>query len=282
MNYIGLKKELEKRFIDANIDETADIDWIICEITGKSRSMLPFIREFSKEELEKIEDAIKKRLNHIPLGLIFGKSNFYGRDFIVTNDTLIPRIDTEILIEKIIKSVGQDYKENGKTPTILDIGTGTGAIAITLQKETNSVCYAVDISEKALAVAKQNAKNLKADVKFSKSDLFDSIKDLKVDIIVSNPPYIKTAVIKLLDSEVRDNEPILALDGGADGLDFYRKIIEQAKMHLNIDGEIFFEIGFDQGEAVKLLLEKDFENIEIIKDYSNNDRVVCGKLRRKK
>lgn len=281
MNYLQLKNDLKTRFLNAGINELADIDWIIVEVTGKSRSMLPFLPDFTENELEKIENLVQKRLKHIPLGLVLGKSNFYGRDFAVTNDTLIPRMDTEVLIEKVIETIKNDYN-NGSVPTILDIGTGSGAIAITLKKETISTVYAVDVSEKALAVAKQNAKNLDVEVTFFHSDLFKEIESLKVDIIVSNPPYIKTDIIETLDKEVKDNEPILALDGGKDGLYFYKKIISEAKNHLNSGGRIFFEIGFDQGQDVKNLLETDFENVEIIKDYSLNDRVVCGKLRREK
>lgn len=282
MNYITLKKQLMQKFQEVNIDEMSDIDWIIVEITGKSRSMLPFIESFSDDEMKKIENAINQRLKHIPLGFIFGKSNFYGRDFFVTNDTLIPRIDTEILIEKTLFVIKNSFENFGKKAVVLDIGTGSGAIAITLKKEADVDVFAVDISENALEIASKNAQNLNADIKFLHSDLFDGVDNLKFDIIVSNPPYIKSDIVKTLEPEVRDNEPILALDGGVDGLDFYKKIVFQAKNFLNDDGYLIFEIGYDQGQEVKKLMEKDFENIEILKDYSYNDRVVCGKLRRMK
>lgn len=274
MKYFELKKEFEKLFSDAKIEETSDIDWIIVEITGRSRSMLPFF-EISDEEYEKILEAINLRLKHIPIGYIFGKTDFYGRDFFVTNDTLIPRIDTEILIESIVKKI----KDEERVCSILDIGTGSGAIAITIQKETNSKVTAVDISEKALFVAQKNAKNLDSDVEFIKSDLFKNLKNQKFDFIVSNPPYIKSSVIEVLEPEVRLNEPILALDGGESGLKFYEKIIFDAKNYLTKKGYLFFEIGFDQANEVSSLMEKDFEDIKVIKDYSNNDRVVYGRLR---
>ena len=276
MNYFELKKILEKQFLDANIEEMADIDWIIVEITGKKRSMLPFIKEFSEIELNQILDAVNKRLKHIPIGIIFGKSNFYGRDFIVSHDTLIPRMDTEILIDEVIKHI----KTYNRNLSILDIGTGSGAIAITLQKETKHSLIAVDISEKALEIAKKNAENLSAKVDFIQSNLFENIKDLKVDFIVSNPPYIKSDVVLTLEPEVRLNEPILALDGGIDGLYFYKNIIKEARNHLSKDGMLFFEIGYDQAEELKNLMNDDFEEITVVKDYSNNDRVVYGKLRR--
>ena len=153
MKYFELKKEFENLFYEAKIEETADIDWIIVEITGKSRSMLPFY-EISNEDYEKILRAINLRLKHIPIGYIFGKSDFYGRDFFVTKDTLIPRIDTEILIETVIKEI----KQKSEHCSVLDIGTGSGAIAITINKETIADVMAVDISEKALSVAKKMLK----------------------------------------------------------------------------------------------------------------------------
>ena len=300
MNYFELKKNLVKQFEDAGISETADIDWIIVEITGKKRSQLPFYGEFSEVELEKINDAAAKRLRHIPLGLIFGKSSFYGREFVVTNDTLIPRLDTEILIDEFLKvtesknvkdaveflqkhSINENQNLNfiKNIPSVLDIGTGSGAIAVTIQKETGFNVTAVDISQKALEIAKKNAKNLGANVEFIHSNLFSNIQEIKVDYIVSNPPYIKSDVVKTLDVEVRDNEPILALDGGEDGLYFYREIVSKSINHLKENGMLFFEIGYDQAEEVSLLMQSDFEDIKVVKDYGNNDRVVYGRLRRK-
>ena len=251
-------------------------------------------------ELEKINDAAAKRLRHIPLGLIFGKSSFYGREFVVTNDTLIPRLDTEILIDEFLKvtesknvkdaveflqkhSINENQNLNfiKNIPSVLDIGTGSGAIAVTIQKETGFNVTAVDISQKALEIAKKNAKNLGANVEFIHSNLFSNIQEIKVDYIVSNPPYIKSDVVKTLDVEVRDNEPILALDGGEDGLYFYREIVSKSINHLKENGMLFFEIGYDQAEEVSLLMQSDFEDIKVVKDYGNNDRVVYGRLRRK-
>ena len=274
MNYYELKRKYVKLFSDAGIDESADIDWIIVEITGQKRSMLPFLKDFDDVQLKKIEDAMLKRLNHIPIGFIFGHTDFLGRDFYVNKDTLIPRIDTEILVEEVIKSIGE------KKVSVLDIGTGSGIIAITIALETRSSVWAVDISENALAVAQNNANKLGADVKFLQSDLFENIGNEKFDYIVSNPPYIKTDDIKMLDLEVRDNEPILALDGGNDGLDFYRRIIASAKDYLSENGKLFFEIGYNQAEELKKLMQFDFMDIEVLKDYSGNDRVVFGTIRR--
>lgn len=274
MNYFELKNQFEKLFDSAKIEEKADIDWIMVEVTGKQRSMLKF-HDFSNLEIEKISWLISKRVKHIPLAYITNKAYFYGRDFYVNENTLIPRQDTEILIETILPYI----KNSKKNLSVLDIGTGSGIIAIILEQETNANVIAVDISEKALEVAKINAHNLNSSVKFIHSNLFEAIDDFKFDIIVSNPPYIKTNVIEELEPEVKFNEPKLALDGGIDGLDYYRKIIINAKNYLNKNGMLFFEIGYDQANYIKKIMSENFENIMVLKDYSGNDRVVFGKLR---
>ena len=273
LGYKELRKNLEKTFEKAGITELADIDWIMVEVTGKTRSMLQFVEQFSTEEMNKIMDAVQKRINHIPLGYIFGRSYFFGREFKVNENVLIPRQDTEILIEKVCK----DIKTREKPVLVLDIGTGSGAIGITVQKETGADVTLVDISEKALSVAKENAQNLEAEVKIIHSNLFENVA-CKFDFVISNPPYIESGVIETLETEVKDNEPILALDGGVDGLDFYRKIVAEAPNYLNKGGKLYFEIGYNQAEALKDLMKENFTNILVYKDYGNNDRVVVGEL----
>lgn len=273
LDYFELKRNLEKSFEEAGIEETADIDWIMVEVTGKSRSMLPFHGTFSSEETKQIMDAVEKRLKHIPLAYIFGKTNFYGYDLEVNQDVLIPRLDTEILIEK----VKNDIISRQTDVTVLDIGTGSGAIAIVLQKETGANVTAVDVSPKALEVAKRNAEKNNAEIKFIHSNVFENVAG-KFDFVVSNPPYIETEVVKGLEKEVVDNEPILALDGGEDGLDFYREIVEKAPNFLNEGGKLYFEIGYNQAEAVSGLMKDKFKNIQVFKDYGDNDRVVSGEI----
>lgn len=273
MNYFELKKETLQRFQEAGIDETADFDWICCEVTNKKRSELVFIKEFSTDELNKINEAVEKRLKHIPLAYIFGKTEFYGLEFIVSRDVLIPRLDTEILVERLIDEINS----RNEIVDVLDIGTGSGAIAVTIAKETSARVTAVDVSENALKVAKQNAKINNVKVNFIHSNLFENVKG-KFDIIVSNPPYIESAEINKLMPEVKDFEPVLALDGGKTGLEFYEKIIEQAGIYLNSHGKLFFEIGYNQGEAVTNLMKDKFKNIMCIKDYLGNDRVVIGEM----
>lgn len=273
LDYHELKKNLEKMFTEAGIDEFADIDWIMVEVTGKQRSMLPFHGIFSTEETKQIMDAVEKRLKHIPLAYIFGKTSFYGYDFNVNENVLIPRMDTEVLIEKLVL----DINLMAEKPSVLDIGTGSGAIAIVVQKETGAKVTAVDVSLKALDIAKRNAEKNDADIKFVLSDLFGNVEG-KFDFVVSNPPYIETDVVKGLDKEVVNNEPILALDGGVDGLDYYRKIVKEAPKYLNKSGKLYFEIGYNQAESVSELMQKDFKNIQVFKDYGNNDRVVVGEI----
>lgn len=275
MRYLELRKKIEEMFEKNGIDEFADIDWIMVEILGVGRSMLPFYGDINGDKEHQIMEAAKKRIERVPVAYIFKRTNFYGYDLKVNESVLIPRLDTEVLVEKIV----EDIKSQPQKVSVLDIGTGSGAIIIAIQKETNAKCFAVDVSRAALEIAAENAKTNKAEVEFVKSDLFEKIQDLKVDYIVSNPPYIETEVVKCLEPEVVSNEPILALDGGEDGLDFYRKIIKAAKYHLNKNGKLYFEIGYNQGIAVSELMKQDFEDIEVIKDYGGNDRVVRGKLK---
>lgn len=183
------------------------------------------------------------------------------------NGVLIPRQDTEILVEEVLK-VAQ------KEDNILDLCTGSGIIGISLAKNLLSdKITAIDISDTALNVAKRNAKKQNVNIKYIKSDLFENVQD-KFDIIASNPPYIETETIESLTEDVK-NEPILALDGGEDGLDFYRKIAKDAKEYLNENGKLFFEIGYNQKESVsKILKQLDYKDIECVKDLADNDRVI--------
>ena len=230
-------------------------------------------RKLSDSEFSSFKELVEKRSSGVPTQYILGSCEFMSLDFEVNPFTLIPRNDTEILVETAIES----FEKNG-TKTFIDIGTGSGCIAISLARYTGATCVAVDISQGAIETAKRNAyKNgVSEKINFVLSDCFENI-DEKFDAIVSNPPYIKTDVIKGLMREVRDNEPYNALDGGSDGLYFYRKISNEAKNYLNEKGSIFFEIGYDQGEEVRdILLNEGFSDVRIIKDLAGLDRVVTG------
>ncbi|MCQ2494845.1 MAG: peptide chain release factor N(5)-glutamine methyltransferase, partial [Lachnospiraceae bacterium] len=227
-----------------------------------------------EDSLDDYNSAIMRRGTREPLQYIIGTASFMGLDFKVSPAVLVPRADTEILVEEILK----DFHSGSR---ILDMCTGSGCILISLMNYSNDcVGVGVDLSEDALEIAKYNAKQLvpDKDVVFVKSDLFTEIdKEERFDIIVSNPPYIATAVIEELMPEVRDYEPRMALDGTEDGLYFYKKIVDNAEVYLKSGGMLAFEIGYDQGEAVKqLMLDYGYNEVEIVKDYSDMDRVVKG------
>lgn len=228
----------------------------------------------SEEDFLLFEEYIDKRAAHIPLQHIIGKAYFYGYEFEVNGDVLVPRQDTEILVGEVMKVARSgDY--------ILDMCTGSGCIGITIAKKFPEVkVLGIDVSEKALAVAEKNKHNLEADnIDFMLSDLFEKLnQDITFDIIVSNPPYIPTKVIDGLQDEVRLHDPILALDGSEDGLKYYRNISSEAGKYLEPDGWLCFEIGAEQALDVSDIMEREgFRNITVIKDLAGLDRVVMGR-----
>lgn len=233
----------------------------------RSEYYMDLKREVREEEYEGYMQLMRMRGEHIPLQYITGEQEFMGLTFTVSSDVLIPRFDTEILVDEILKvSKGKD---------ILDICTGSGCIILSLSKLGNIKSgVGVDISSKALSIAKKNGDNFESPVTFIESDLFTNVSG-KYDIIVSNPPYIPTNDITVLMDEVKVHEPMIALDGKEDGLYFYRRIIEDLPKFLKPNGEVYFEIGFNQGEKVsELLNENNFTNIKVIKDLAKLDRIV--------
>lgn len=243
-------------------------------ILGKSNEwlMINFNYDVPEEKQKKFAELIEFRIHGKPLQYILGKQYFMGLEFIVNENVLIPRADTEILVYEAIKEL-----ENIKKPKVLDMCTGSGCIAISLAKNVkNAEIFAVDISSEAIDVARENSKINGTDVKFIKSDLFESIIDTQFDMIVSNPPYISKEEMGKLEKDVL-NEPHLALYGGEDGLDFYRSISEKAVNYLKTSGFLIFEIGYLQGEGVKnILAELKYKNIKTVKDYSGNNRVIIA------
>ncbi len=234
-------------------------------------------REF--EDCESYFSLLDRRAEGEPLQYIMGVQNFYGYDIHVEPGVLIPRLDSETVVENAIRLISER-----KYKTVLDLCTGSGALGIAIAKECPGVKVTMtDASEKAVKIARENvqAQGLSKDCKVVQGDLFEPLKGVfgkqKFDLIISNPPYIASAVIPTLDTEVKDFEPMEALDGGESGLDYYNKISASAKDFLKKRGAIVFEIGYDQGEAVSDLLKAaGFEDVEVYKDLAGKDRTVIG------
>lgn len=240
---------------------------------------LSYLVSHDNEELpasveKKYFDILKKRQEGLPLQYILGREDFYGRTFTVLEGVLIPRQDTEISVEVILKILIENNINK-----MLEIGCGTGIVSITVDLESKRQMdvTAIDISPYAIKNTTINKKKLKSNIKIFKSDLFDKVSG-KFDLIYSNPPYIKSSEIENLQLEVKDHEPRLALDGGIDGLYFYREIIKEAPNYLNNNGFLVFEIGYDEAEDISLIMEKNF-NTKIYKDLNNLDRVIVGQLK---
>ena len=228
-----------------------------------------------QEQIRTYRGMIAKRASRIPLQQILGSQEFMGLDFFVNEHVLIPRQDTETLVELVLQEQPDPEKK------LLDLCTGSGCIAISLAvKGGYESVTATDLSEEALKVAERNAKTHQKKIIFRQGDLFSALPRTEAgtfDIITSNPPYIPTAVIATLEPEVREHEPMMALDGTEDGLRFYRQIAQEAGTWLKPGGAIYLEIGYDQGEAVSgLLREAGFDKVRVVKDLPGKDRVVCG------
>lgn len=252
----------------------SDIDaWLLLEYTAKIDRNYYFMHQF--EEISNIlADEYKillvRRSEHVPLQYLTNEQEFMGFKFKVNENVLIPRQDTEILVEEAVKRLKPNMR-------VLDMCTGSGCIAVSLKRLVRDIeVSAADISSKALAVAIENAELNSADIKFIQSDLFENVKG-KFDIIISNPPYIPSETVDELMEEVRGHEPRLALDGMSDGLHFYRLIVRESLECLENNGFLIFEIGYDQNEAISNIMKAaGFKDVIGIKDLSGLDRVVIG------
>lgn len=243
---------------------------ILSFLLGCNKLELSMIKEVSNKIVNKYRKLIKK---DVPIQYLLGITNFYGNDFIVNKNVLIPRPETELLVEETNKYIDKYFIN--KNVNICDIGTGSGAIAITLKKLNDKYnVTAVDISKKSLKVARTNAKKNKVNINFINGNMLDKLKD-KYDIIISNPPYLSENTTDIEDI-VLNNEPHLALFGGRDGLKFYKEILENANKNLNKKNLIAFEIGYNQGKKVEELAKDVFPKSKILikKDYNNYDRYV--------
>ncbi len=253
---------------EADLDARLLLEYI-CG-TDRNELLVHGERRVSEEQEYRYRDIIKKRAKRIPLQYLTGYQEFMGLDFLVNESVLIPRQDTEILVEEVLKNLRDGF-------SILDMCTGSGCILLSLLRYSNDCTgVGVDLSGEALEVAAQNAERLGIEAQWLNSDLFDQVCG-SFEIIVSNPPYIRTDVIAGLEPEVRDHEPLSALDGASDGLSFYRRITADSTAYLKGGGMLFFEIGYDQAEAVRQLMERNgFLDVRVVKDYAGLDRVVFG------
>ena len=271
------------KLAEEGIEEFSLDAWYLLEyVTGVSKAMY-FAepeRAVSEENADRYIDCIRRRAAHIPLQHITGEQEFMGYPFYVNEHVLIPRQDTETLVEEAIQVMRPKMK-------ILDMCTGSGCIVLSILKMCREKYYmtdlqgiGADVSEEALKVARENGRRLGVPVTWIQSDLFAKIpEEEKYDVIVSNPPYIETAVIDTLQEEVRLHDPYIALDGKEDGLYFYRRIISEAGKYLKTQGKLMFEIGCDQAEAVEELMKNaGYEQITVKKDLAGLDRVVYGTL----
>lgn len=281
MTAAELIAQAAKRLSDAGVPEP-ELDAKILFLEAFHMDQVHFLMnrmrpltEEQRAQQETYEVMIDRRSARVPLQQILGSQEFMGLTFRVTPDVLIPRQDTETLVEQVL--------QEQKDPDIrlLDLCTGSGCIAISLAvKGGYESVTATDLSEEALKVAERNAKTHQKKIIFRQGDLFSALPRTEAgtfDIITSNPPYIPTAVIATLEPEVREHEPMMALDGTEDGLRFYRQIAQEAGTWLKPGGAIYLEIGYDQGEAVSgLLREAGFDKVRVVKDLPGKDRVVCG------
>lgn len=279
MTYRESYERGKRALVEAGIEEAElDARLLLEHVCGTTRNDLLAHgdREVASHQEEAYLSMIRKRAQRIPLQHLTGVQDFMGLEFRVNEHVLIPRQDTEILVEEAMIQLrdGMD---------ILDMCTGSGCILISLLQYSNDCTgVGVDISPEALEVAEENARRLlqpDKQVRFVESDLFETV-DGMYDMVIANPPYIPSGVIGTLMPEVRDHEPLGALDGREDGLSFYRRITEGCRKYLKPGGMLFYEIGYDQGEAVSEILEREgFGGIRVTKDYGGLDRVVSGALR---
>lgn len=263
----------EKILGKAGIADAKTDTWLLMEMACKiDRNFyyMHMMEDMTEEQAKQYQLLIKKRAERVPLQYITGEQEFMGLTFTVNSSVLIPRQDTETLVEEALKAAKPGMN-------ILDMCTGSGCVLISILKNVDAKGIGYDISKQALNVAKENAKRNHVVCEFERSDLFENV-DGTYDIIVSNPPYIPTEVIHTLMPEVKEFEPMEALDGMEDGLHFYRRIVREAKEHLAKGGYLMLEIGHDQGVSVSEMLEYGgYAEVRVIKDLARNDRVVIGK-----
>lgn len=283
MTWQALMKEELERLRQADIPEAdSDIRLLAMDVAGCTYStlILRMAEEVTEEQAQRLHAYVTERMTHKPCQYILGTQEFMGYEFATADEVLIPRPETELLVEEACR-IAENWKDtpDGRKRRVLDLCCGSGCIGISFSKlrHGRDLVELADISDAAIALTKKNRERLQADCAVIQTDLFMQIEG-KYDMIVSNPPYIRTDEIPKLMAEVRDFEPHLALDGKADGLYFYDRIIREAREYLYEDGYILFEIGQDQLDAVRgLLVENGYTDIKGIKDYAGFDRIVTAR-----
>ena len=283
MTWQALMKEELERLRQADIPEAdSDIRLLAMDVAGCTYStlILRMAEEVTEEQAQRLHAYVTERMTHKPCQYILGTQEFMGYEFATAEGVLIPRPETELLVEEACR-IAENWKDtpDGRKRRVLDLCCGSGCIGISFSKlrHGRDLVELADISDAAIALTKKNRERLQADCAVIQTDLFMQIEG-KYDMIVSNPPYIRTDEIPKLMAEVRDFEPHLALDGKADGLYFYDRIIREAREYLYEDGYILFEIGQDQLDAVRgLLVENGYTDIKGIKDYAGLDRIVTAR-----
>ncbi len=265
-----LRKIAKNRLNLAGIDER-DADYIISYELNIPITEIPLsTRDLTKKQYNSVIKKIKDRCKYKPITKIFGKAYFCENEFVINKHVLSPRFDTELLVDEALKVINPNDR-------VLDLCTGSGCVAISIVKSVDAYVEGCDISKQALKVARKNVKKHNVKVDMYQSNMFSKVQG-KFNVIVTNPPYIETEVVKTLDREVTEHDPNIALDGGTDGLDFYRQIASNIKNYLLDGGVLLMEIGYNQGEAVTNMFKDIAKDIQVIKDYNNNDRVVIVKV----
>lgn len=265
----------EKRLVDAGIVDARTDAWLLLTTACKIDHTYYYVHmdeDMTEEQSQEYHLLVDKRCERIPLQYITGEQEFMGLPFHVNSNVLIPRQDTETLVEEALKHIHPGMR-------VMDMCTGSGCVLISILRNVTGVeGYGYDVSKQALVVAKENARLNDVSAVFEQSNLFENVTDT-FDVIVANPPYIRTEEIATLMPEVSDFEPVLALDGKEDGLYFYRKLVSEGREYLNGGGFLILEIGCDQGVDVADMFQyAGYKNVQVIRDLAHNDRVVVGEL----
>lgn len=275
MTFMQAEKKGEELLSAAGVADARIDAWLLLEAVAKIDRSFYFTHlnaEVEPEVLTEYDRVIEKRAEHVPLQYITGEQEFMGMKLKVNSNVLIPRQDTEVLVEEVLKALEPKME-------VLDVCTGSGCILLAILKNAPTVRgTGSDVSKQALLVAKENAKLHELEAEWVRGNLFDNVSG-RFDVIVSNPPYIPQTQIPTLMPEVQLFEPLQALDGGEDGLDFYRRIVQMAPDYLKENGQLFFEIGYDQAQAVqRMMAERGFKELRVVKDLAGLDRVVAGRM----